>query len=293
LDLKTLETFVWVTLLGSFRGAAARLNTTQPAISQRIARLEQELGADLLDRNGRSIALTPQGRVLLGYARRMIALRDELVSAVSGGPALSGVLRIGTSETLVYTWLPDLIQKAGAAFPRLVLEMEVDITPRLIERLLNFELDLAFMVGPVVAPEVQSVPVSTYPVGFIASPAKGLGGKKISIEELSQWPIVTFPRRTQPFQNVARLFQKLGPPPVRLHATASLATATRMAIDGFCIAVMPPVIVTLHIERGELEILDVESRLPDLLFVAAWLTERHSPAATALVEMARQTAFGR
>ncbi len=58
-DFKALETFLWVVNLGSFRGAAHKLNTTQPAISQRIAQLEQEMGVRLLQRDGRVASPTP------------------------------------------------------------------------------------------------------------------------------------------------------------------------------------------------------------------------------------------
>ncbi len=70
LDFKSLETFVWVATLGSFRGAAAKLNTTQPAISQRIAQLEDEFGIRLLERTSRTVSPTEKGRELLVHAER-------------------------------------------------------------------------------------------------------------------------------------------------------------------------------------------------------------------------------
>lgn len=61
-DFKALETFLWVVNLGSFRGAAQKLHTTQPAISQRIAQLEHEVGVRLLQRDRRIASPTPAGR---------------------------------------------------------------------------------------------------------------------------------------------------------------------------------------------------------------------------------------
>jgi DNA-binding transcriptional LysR family regulator len=285
-DFKALETFVRVTDLASFGRAAGRLHTTQPAISQRIARLERALGTKLLERDGRAVTPTAQGRKLLEYARQMLALRDELILEVGGPASIGGVFRLGSSETLVHTWLPDLIREANASFPKLILEMEVDISPRLLERLIDFDLDMAFMTGPVAAPEILSVPVGTYPVAFIASPSSRWRGKRVSMAELAEWPLVTFPRRTQPFQAVENLFRKTKRLPVCLHATASLATATRMALDKTCIAVIPPIIVQPQLASGELEIIDAEESLPDLQFVAAWHAKTQSLAVAELVEMA-------
>ena len=73
-DFKSLETFLWVVTLGSFRGAAQRLNTTQPAISQRIAQLERELGVKLLNRDHRVASPTTSGRQLMVYAEKLIGL---------------------------------------------------------------------------------------------------------------------------------------------------------------------------------------------------------------------------
>jgi len=67
-DFKSIETFLWVVTLGSFGGAARKLNTTQPAISQRISQLEAEVGVKLLQRDSRSVMPTPSGRQMMQYA---------------------------------------------------------------------------------------------------------------------------------------------------------------------------------------------------------------------------------
>ena len=71
LDFRSIETFLWVVKLGSFRGAAQRLNTTQPAISQRIAGLEREMGVRLLNREHRVASPTPSGRQMMVYAEKL------------------------------------------------------------------------------------------------------------------------------------------------------------------------------------------------------------------------------
>ena len=86
-DFKGLETFLWVVTLGSFRGAAQKLNTTQPAISQRIAQLERELGVRLLQRDRNAVLPTPAGRQLMVYAEKLIGLRSEMMAALAKRPA--------------------------------------------------------------------------------------------------------------------------------------------------------------------------------------------------------------
>ena len=107
IDPRTLEVFYWVVQLGGFRRAAEKLRTTQPAVSSRIAALEVRLGGSLLDRNRRRrVTLTPRGTALLAYAERILALQGEMMTALAdpaGG--LRGTVRLGTSETIVHTWL--------------------------------------------------------------------------------------------------------------------------------------------------------------------------------------------
>src|SRR5471030_1043549 len=123
-DFKAIETFMWVVTLGSFRGAAQKLNTTQPAISQRIAQLEREVGVKLLRRDRRMVLPTPSGR------QKLVGMRSEMLAAVGDRSAMRGVLRLGVAETIVHTWLPRLIKSVNTAYPNLPLEIEVDITPR-------------------------------------------------------------------------------------------------------------------------------------------------------------------
>ena len=116
-DFKAIETFMWVVTLGSFRGAAQKLNTTQPAISQRIAQLEREVGVKLLQRDRRMVLPTPSGRQLMVYAEKLIGLRSEMLAVVGDRSAMRGVLRLGVAETIVHTWLTQLIKSVNHAYP--------------------------------------------------------------------------------------------------------------------------------------------------------------------------------
>ena len=184
LDFRSIETFLWVVKLGSFRGAAQRLNTTQPAISQRIAQLEREMGVKLLNRDHRVASPTPSGRQMMVYAEKLIGLRSEMMAEVGDRSAMRGVLRLGVAETIVHTWLPRLVKSVNEAYPNLSLEIEVDITPNLSARLLAQEIELAFVLGPISTSAVHNRVLCDYEVGFLASPAldlgKGWSGGRIS-----------------------------------------------------------------------------------------------------------------
>jgi DNA-binding transcriptional LysR family regulator len=286
IEFRTLETFFWVAQLKSFRGAAARLNTTQPAVSQRIAQLEEQLGTRLLERSSRSFVLTEVGRSVLVQAERLLRLRTELVASVRDRSQLRGTLRLGTTETVVHTWLPRFIEAMSARYEGITLEIEVDISPNLRERLLGQEIDLAFMLGPISAPSILSQPLRNEPIRFFASPRLGFLPGQNPLASIAAFPIITFARNSQPYIRLRELLADPHLPPTRIHASAAMATAVRMALDGLGVALIPASIVTEDVEAGRLVEVGCAQTIPDLQFVAGWL-----PAPdTRLIDLAREIA---
>jgi DNA-binding transcriptional LysR family regulator len=289
-DFKSIETFLWVVTLGSFRGAAQRLNTTQPAISQRIAQLEREMGVKLLSREHRMASPTPSGRQLMVYAEKLIGLRSEMMAEVGDRSATRGIMRLGVAETIVHTWLSRLIKSVNTAYPNLSLEIEVDITPNLSARLLAQEIELAFLLGPLSAAGVCNHVLCDYPIGFLASPALGLGDAPLTVHDLAKFPIITFPRKTQPYEIVRSLFNRPDLPPIRLHASASLATVIHMAIEGLGIAVIPTAIIENELADGRLQLLSTDLKISPLTFSASWLASPDTVAVELVADLAGKIA---
>ena len=289
-DFKSIETFLWVVTLGSFRGAAQRLNTTQPAISQRIAQLEREMGVKLLNRDHRVASPTTSGRQLMVYAEKLIGLRSEMMAEVGDRSAMRGVMRLGVAETIVHTWLSRLIKSVNTAYPNLSLEIEVDITPNLSARLLAQEIELAFVLGPLSVSSVRNRPLCDYPIGFLASPSLGLGNGPLTVHDLAKFPIITFPRKTQPYEIVRSLFNRPELPPIRLHASASLATVIHMAIEGLGIAVIPTAIVENELADGRLQLLSTDLKISPLTFSASWLASPDTVAVELVADLAGKIA---
>jgi DNA-binding transcriptional LysR family regulator len=291
-DFKSIETFLWVVTLGSFRGAGQRLNTTQPAISQRIAQLEREMGVKLLNRDHRVVSPTASGRQLMVYAEKLIGLRAEMMAEVGDRSAMRGALRLGVAETIVHTWLPRLVKSVNTDYPNLSLEIEVDITPNLSARLFAQEIELAFVLGPLSGPSVRNRVLCDYPVSFVTSPSLGLGNGPFTLKELAKFPIITFARKTQPYETVRSLFNRPDLPPIRLHASASLATVIHMAIEGLGIAVIPAAIVENELADGKLSELKTSFEIQPLTFCAAWLTSPEETAVERVVDLAAKIAQG-
>ncbi len=122
LDLTTLRSFVTVADHGGVTRAAGFLHLTQSAVSMQLKRLEELLGLELLDRSGRSIALTPAGEQLLGYARRMVALNDEVITRLTD-QAFEGEVVLGVPHDVVYPVIPRVLQRFNSSFPRVSVNL--------------------------------------------------------------------------------------------------------------------------------------------------------------------------
>jgi len=291
IDLKTIETFIWVATLRSFRGTAEKLGTTQPAVSMRIKQLELILGVRLLERDRRLVTPTQKGQELLRHARRLMRLHAEMIEAVGDHSIMGGLVRLGVSETIVHTWLPTLIERVNAAYPKLELEIEVDISPNLRDGLVAKDLDLAFLLGPVSNPNVHSCQLCSFPLAFVVGDKIRMPPKAVPLDAIAQWPIITFSRNTQPHVAVRELFDGAGLR-VTIHASASLATVVRMALDGIGIAVVPPAILNNVAAVGKLRRLNTTALLPNLNFVVGWPASPGSPAAQRVAEIATKVAKG-
>lgn len=118
LDLTALRSFVTVAETGGVTRAAGALHLTQSAVSMQLKRLEESLDVTLLDRTGRGVALTAEGDQLLGYARRMLALNDEAISRLTA-QEYEGEITLGVPHDVVYPFIPQVLQRFAAAYPRM------------------------------------------------------------------------------------------------------------------------------------------------------------------------------
>jgi DNA-binding transcriptional LysR family regulator len=141
LDITTLRSFVAVADAGGVTRAAGFLHLTQSAVSMQLKRLEELLGMDLLDRSGRTIALTASGEQLLVFARRMVALNDEVIGRLTD-QAHEGEILLGVPHDIVYPAIPQVLKQFHAAFPRVKVHLVSSYTRALKEQFNKGECDL-------------------------------------------------------------------------------------------------------------------------------------------------------
>jgi len=148
LDIDLLRAYIAVVDTGSLTRAARQVHRTQAALSMQMKRLEEQAGCSLFYKEGRSLELTPDGKQLVSYARRLLALHDEAVSQLRTDSALP-VLRLGSPDDYAQSLLPQLVDTIQARHPDIQLQLVCAPTVKLRTMLDTGELDLTLLTRAV------------------------------------------------------------------------------------------------------------------------------------------------
>ena len=207
MDLSELKVFLTVATERSFSRAAAKLHRTQPAVSQAVKRLEDELGERLFDRSSKGGRLTEAGTILLDYARQLTRLKDEAESAVRELQDLRrGRVLVGANEAAVHVLLP-VIEQFRQAHPQ--AQVEVSRTParQIAGEVLNRSLDFGVLTFPPRDRGLDSVPLGEDDLVMLVRPDHPLAKRRqITMEE--------FGRETVIAHNDPSPARGAGPPPL-------------------------------------------------------------------------------
>lgn len=158
IDLESLAIFKAVVEEGGVVRAAAKLHRVPSNVTTRIRHLEEFLGVRLFTRQGRSLRLCAEGRMLHNYSLRLLRLADEAVRELRSGKTL-GTFRLGALESTAGTRLAPILSRYHVEFPGVVVELVTGTTEALISRVMNFDIEAAFVSEPFTASELGSAPL--------------------------------------------------------------------------------------------------------------------------------------
>lgn len=241
IDTFTLQSFIAVAETQSFTKAAVRLHRTQSAISQQIAKIERELGKRLVNR-GRRLSLTADGELFLGYARKIFALHCEAVDRFTE-PELEGEVRFGLPEDFATLYLSDVLADFIRIHPRIMLNIECDLTIHLYERFKKREFDLVL---------VKMNCPRDFPSGLDvwSEPLKWVGDASL-IDEEAPIPLVLSPAPCVYRASAIRALEERGRSWRLLFSSPSYASTVAAVRAGMGITVMPHMMVPHKLQAIE------------------------------------------
>ncbi len=261
ISLKQIQYFSAVAEYGSFRQASARLNITQPTLSNQVAVMEKTLGVQLFERSRKGINPTPEGRELLVSARRVLEEAQGFTNQaalLSGGGI--GTYRLGVTPTLGPYLLPHLLGPIHARYTDLKLYVREDAPSDLETGLINGQHDLILTTQPVMSQDLVVSPLLREPLKLALAQDHRLGKKaRINRMDLLGEPVLTVSEHHLFHRQITELCEKVGAVVRRDYEGTSLDTLRQMVVMGMGIAFLPALYVKSEIRNSEeLRVTDVE-----------------------------------
>jgi DNA-binding transcriptional LysR family regulator len=285
-QLSELETFILVADELHFGRAAQRAHLSQPALTQRIQRLERDLGFPLFTRDRRRVTLTPAGAALLERTRRLLAEAEAMVTSarrVSAG--LAGSLRIGYVGSALYGALPPVLSWLADRAPELDVTLVEHKTPAQLDMLEARRLDAGFVHLP-------NQPLSGFHVvdlgvepRVLALPARHAlaARKRVPLVALADEPIVLFPREAEPdaFDGIAKACADAGFSPRVAQEAVSVQTMIGLVAAGLGVAFVAASIAS-GMRRTGVVFRPLTPAVLQMTNAVIWPTEHDNPAITEL-----------
>lgn len=271
MDTEALRTFVAVHRAGGFSQAAERLFRSQPAISRRIALLEQELGAPLFDRAAGGAALSQAGRVLLPFAERALAAVEDARSAVRAlATDDAGPVSLALVGTLAASPLTADLAAFREAHPQVALTLRTATSAEVSELVRRGEADLGLRYHHDPSSDLECRPAGREPLVVVCAPGHPLAGRAVgALAELRAETWLAFPdagaRSEIAASHIFALFLTRGLGEIAWTAIDSLTAQKRLAEAGFGLALMPQSAVGEELGAGALvriEVRDLDAAQP-------------------------------
>jgi DNA-binding transcriptional LysR family regulator len=292
LSLTNLETLCWIARLGTFTAAADRLNTTQPAVSNRVKELEQALGVRLFHRQGRKMELTIQGRDLVQRSEPLLNRLEDVVVSLDNPAAATGIIQMGVGEIVAVTWFADLIARLKQQMPHVNYEIEVGLTVNMRQKLELAKLDLAIVAAPVESSRIATTPLGGVNARWMVSPTlrTKAGKRRASVKQmLEDYPIWCVARPSHMYPMAIATLRRHGVAPKNINTSDNIQSIVELVANCAGIALLPENLAVGFMHKKRLVPLSDELPPERLEFVIARHRDQDQAVIQRIIALAVET----
>jgi DNA-binding transcriptional LysR family regulator len=266
-NLELYRVFYTVAKCGSLTRAAEELYISQPAVSQSIKQLENQLGVPLFDRRHRGMELSAQGgKIIFAEVERALELLCQAENRLAEMQASAvGTIRIGASDTIFEYFLADKIVEFHERFPAVKIELMADFTPDTIEKLKANRCDVAFVNLPIQVDEeleLEGNCMRLNDVFITGEKYKELSERPISLTELKKYPLILMDKNTVARRSLDTFLDSVG---VKLQPSIEVGSwdlMKRLVHRGMGIGIIPKAYAKRRLDAGELYEVQTDPVLP-------------------------------
>lgn len=286
MDLGALNIFVAVAETGSISQAARQLDYVQSNVTARIQNLEDELGTRLFYRRKRGVVLSPAGRTLLPYAARLLRLADEAQRAVQEHEQGHGSLTLGAMETTAAVRLPALLARYHRTYPDVDLTLHTGPSEDMLNQVLNYRLDGAFVGGAVEHPDIEQEPVFREELVVVTE------RDILTLDALPQYTLIVFRQGCTYRARLEQLLRERGMVAHKIMEFGTVEAILGCVAAGMGVTLFPRFVLAQSPHQDALRQHAIPSKLAQVptMFVRRRDT-LHTRALAAFLELARQPAI--
>jgi DNA-binding transcriptional LysR family regulator len=290
LDIKQLKSFIAVANALSFSKAARQLHISQPALSTQIKMLETHLGAQLLDRNRRTVRLTGAGKALLPDAEALVQQIGDIelrVARVSSGDA--GHLRIGFVASATRELVPAIAMAFRRQYPGVSLELKNIPTVQQVEALRSGAIDVGIVRMPLAEEGIVLDLVHREPFAIVLSNRHPLARERnLMVKHLAGEPFIAYGRRWAPafYERWTGICRNAGFTPRVVQETGEMETALVLVGAGLGVAIVPEGITRRSRRTLKIKVLNKEKTYSEIGI--ATVRDRQTPLVQHLIATAKQ-----
>lgn len=270
MKLAVLRIFLAVAEEGSVTRAATRLNTVQSNVTTRIRQLEASLQTPLFDRVNRRLVITPAGQLLVDYAQRLLALADEAEQAVRSFETPRGRLRLGSMETTAASRLPAQLARFRRHYPDVALTLSTAPARRLLQDLLQHQLDAVLVTAPVKHPDLATRPVIREQLVLVTAAGAHPPASHTRSGAAEPAPLLTYGEGCNYRQRLLEWFQHSGLPHGPIHEFGSFEAIIGCAAAGMGVSLLPRAVLDAHLQVGSVAAHPTPLHISQVTTVLVW-----------------------
>ena len=263
MQLESFRLFYRTATLGTISGAAEAAHISQPALSQQIKRLEQDLGFDLLRRSNKGVELTEAGKIVAKYAEHFISLQDNLLAdlaTMANSEAGNLTVRVAASPVVGVYGLPCTMFQVKSTFPEVIFNLTTRPSREVEQAILQGESDIGFMVGPPASKELIHKEVYSDGVCLVAASDFPVADA-LTMDALLAYPLVVHSMRSSLYGKVAEYFSQLGRSFSKHHILFHLDTAESVkssVLQNHGLAFLPYMAIKKELYLKQLKVIELE-----------------------------------
>ena len=239
MELFQLRYFLKVVELGNFTRAAEASSVSQPALSQAIQKLEDELGQPVFERLGRHVELTDAGQMLLPRATQAVQLVDEARASITDDGE-SGLIRVSAIPTIAPYLLPSVLGEFASQLPQVHFEVQEEVTDQVVKRLRHGETDAALLALPFDATHLEVMPLFEEELQLVLPAGHELADRKrITLQTLRDYPFILLDEAHCLADNVISFCHRKAFQPITTGRFTQLATVLELVALGQGVSLVP------------------------------------------------------